>query len=244
MLRTLARRFASEIALHRHNKANRRGVVSPEAQHYHVLNDVLPAPIHEGLLASIQADRALWVRSETSWRRGAAMGGHELRASASARWLDYLISGPFLEDVRQRTGMSDLEFVPEVDTNRLSLLHYRAADEGGEGDGVGWHVDGSIYLGARWAGILTLLEETTEVDAKLELAPHGKPTTLPAVTATNSLVLFQGDHVRHRVRPMLAGEERIVLSLLFSTRPRRTLNPFLRRYQSRVNLSFYGNAGP
>jgi hypothetical protein len=87
MLRTLARRFASEIALHRHNKANRRGVVSPEAQHYHVLNDILPAPIHEGLLASIQAGRASWVRSETSWRRGAAMGGHELRASASARWL-------------------------------------------------------------------------------------------------------------------------------------------------------------
>lgn len=50
--------------------------------------------------------------------------------------------------------------------------------------------------------------------------------------------------MRHRARPLVAGEERIVLSLLFSTWPVRTLNPFLRRYQSRVNLTFYGNPDP
>ena len=50
--------------------------------------------------------------------------------------------------MQSRTGISDLQFVPEVDTNRISLLDYSK-----EGDGIDWHIDGTIYLGDRWAGI-------------------------------------------------------------------------------------------
>ena len=135
-----------------------------------------------------------------------------------------------------RTGILDLQFVPEADTNRLSLLDYS-----NEGDGIDWHIDGTIYLGDRWAGILTIVEDINESDAKLELKPHGQPKTFPVSKMINTLVLFQGDQVPHRVRPILKNEERIVVSLLFSPSPKRTNNPILRLYQAWVNYIFYGN---
>ena len=234
MLQTLRKRLRAEIALHRHNRRNRRGMVDADAQAFHVLHDVLPEPVFQRLQGAV-AD-AQWVRSATSWRDGEAVGGHELAASPLAPALAYLDSAAFIAAVRARCGLSALEFVPRADTNRLSLLRYA------EDDGIDWHVDGSIYLGPRWAGILTLIERTGDDTAKLELNPHGRLATLPAKTAANSLVLFRGDHVQHRVRPMAPGEERVVLSLLFSTWPVRTMNPWLLRYQSRVNRTFYGNA--
>ena len=153
--------------------------------------------------------------------------------------MDYLLSDDFLEKVRRATGVDDLQYVPVADTNRLSLLLFE-----GVGDGIDWHVDGSIYLGQRWAGILVLVEETSETVAKLELAPCEEPVTLPKEGIENSLILFRGDHVRHRVRPMLEDERRVAVSLLFSNWPQRTMNPFLLRYQSRVNSVFYNNPAP
>ena len=138
--------------------------------------------------------------------------------------------------MQSKTGIANLQFVPEVDTNRLSLLYYKD-----EGDGIDWHVDGTIYLGDRWAGILTIVEDIKESEAKLELKPNGKPATFPVKKMENTLVLFQGDQVQHRARPMLMDEQRIVVSLLFSTNPTRTRNPILRLYQAWVNYIFYGN---
>ena len=135
-----------------------------------------------------------------------------------------------------RTGILDLQFVPEADTNRLSLLDYS-----NEGDGIDWHIDGTIYLGDRWAGILTIIEDIKGLDSKLELNPHGQKKTFPVSKMINTLVLFQGDQVPHRVRPILKNEERIVVSLLFSPSSKRSNNPILRLYQAWVNYIFYGN---
>lgn len=244
MIDKISKRVSAEYALYRHNKHNKKGVVSAEAQDFHVLENILPQDVYQGMLASLASHEAPWVRSETSWRKGAAIGGHELRSSPMAEWLTFLESDDFLAEVRQRTGLEKLDWVPMVDTNRLSLLLYQGDQDSSEGDGIDWHVDGSIYLGDRWAGILTLVETSSEDSAKLELKPHGQVRTLAKSRVTNSLVLFRGDHVEHRVRPMLCGDKRIVLSLLFSTWPVRTLNPALRRYQSRVNQTFYGNPAP
>ena len=238
MIESLLRRIAAEVRLHRHNRLNRKGVVSESAQNYFVLHDILPKNIHEGLCSTVQTLNDSWVSKSTAWRSGSAIGGHELKDSVCAPWLEYLTSSDFLEDVRTRTGLANLDLVPEQDMNRMSLLSYSGA-EGTRGDGADWHMDGSIYLGDRWAGILVLEEETSEVDAKLELKPHGNRVVLPAAEMKNTLILFQGDHVEHRVRPMLPGEERVVISLLFSTWPVMTLNPLLRRYQARVNREFY-----
>ena len=102
-------------------------------------------------------------------------------------------------------------------------------------------MDCNIYPGNRWAGILTLVEATLDEVSKLELQPNGQITKIPKAQLENSLIFFQGDHVLHLVRALAPEERRVVISLLFSDWPVRTRNPLLRRYQSRVNLAFYGS---
>ena len=241
MMKSLLKTLAAEWSLHKHNKLNRQGIFDKHAQQFHVVPEVLPSNTFNNALEDLSRLKDKWVRSSTHWRRGCAIGGHELRAICCGEWLEYLLSNEFLIKVRNATGLYSLQYVPIEDTNRLSLLLYEGINGG---DGIDWHVDGSIYLGQRWAGILVLVEDTEEDSAKLELQPNRVTTTLPKSDIVNSLVLFRGDHIKHRVRPMLEGEERIVLSLLFSEWPQLTRNPFLRRYRSRVNKSFYNNPNP
>ena len=238
MIQKLGKFLKAEWRLHRHNKLNKRGVVDPCAQDSYLLTNVFPNSTFEELLSELAELKSSWVRGENNWRRGFAIGGHELNELCTGEWLDYLNSSDFKSRVREAIGLPNLEYVSVKDTNRISLLLYQGLNGG---DGIDWHVDGSIYLGERWAGILTLVEQTSEDSAKLELEKDNRVKTFLKKDMVNTLVLFRGDHIKHRVRPMLDGDERIVISMLFSDWPRMTLNPFLRLYQSRVNKAFYNN---
>ena len=228
--------ISKEFALIKRNIRSRRGHFRADKQHYFVLHDILPEKDFQHIRKLLLNNKTLFLRNDSSVRQGSSMGGHELRKSPLSKIADIIDSSEFLEKVQSKTGIANLQFVPEVDTNRLSLLYYKD-----EGDGIDWHVDGTIYMGDRWAGILTIVEDIKESEAKLELKPNGKPATFPVEKMENTLVLFQGDQVQHRARPMLMDEQRIVVSLLFSTNPTRTRNPILRLYQAWVNYIFYGN---
>ncbi len=228
--------ISKEFALIKRNIRSRRGHFRADKQHNFVLHDILPEKDFQHIRELVLENKTLFLRNDSSVRQGSSMGGHELRKSPLSKIPDIIDNPKFLQKVQSKTGIANLQFVPEVDTNRLSLLYYKD-----EGDGIDWHVDGTIYLGDRWAGILTIVEDIKESEAKLELKPNGKPATFPVENMENTLVLFQGDQVQHRARPMLMDEERIVISLLFSTNPTRTRNPILRLYQAWVNYIFYGN---
>ena len=228
--------ISKEFALIKRNIRSRRGHFRADKQHYFVLHDILPEKDFQHIRELLLNNKTLFLRNDSSVRQGSSMGGHELRKSPLSKIADIIDNPKFLQKVQSKTGIANLQFVPEVDTNRLSLLYYKD-----EGDGIDWHVDGTIYLGDRWAGILTIVEDIKESEAKLELKPNGKPATFPVDKMENTLVLFQGDQVLHRARPMLMDEQRIVVSLLFSTNPTRTRNPILRLYQAWVNYIFYGN---
>ena len=228
--------ISKEYALIKRNIRSRRGHFRSDKQHYFVLHDILPEKDFQHIRELLLKNKTLFLRNDSSVRQGSSMGGHELRKSPLSKIADIIDNPKFLQKVYSKTGIANLQFVPEVDTNRLSLLYYKD-----EGDGIDWHVDGTIYLGDRWAGILTIVEDIKESEAKLEIKPNGKPATFPVEKMENTLVLFQGDQVQHRARPMLMDEQRIVVSLLFSTNPTRTKNPILRLYQAWVNYIFYGN---
>ena len=228
--------ISKEFALIKRNIRSRRGHFRADKQHYFVLHDILPEKDFQHIRELVLKNKTLFLRNDSSVRQGSSMGGHELRKSPLSKIPDIIDNPKFLQKVQSKTGIANLQFVPEVDTNRLSLLYYKD-----EGDGIDWHVDGTIYMGDRWAGILTIVEDIKESEAKLELKPNGKPATFPVEKMENTLVLFQGDQVQHRARPMLMDEQRIVVSLLFSTNPTRTRNPILRLYQAWVNYIFYGN---
>ena len=228
--------ISKEYALILRNIQSRRGRFRADKQHYFVLHDILPEKDFQHIRKLLLNNKTLFLRNDSSVRQGSSMGGHELRKSPLSKIADIIDNPEFLQKVQSKTGIANLQFVPEVDTNRLSLLYYKD-----EGDGIDWHVDGTIYLEDRWAGILTIVEDIRESESKLELKPNGKPATFPVGKMENSLVLFQGDQVEHRSRTMLKDEERIVVSLLFSPNPTRTKNPILRLYQAWVNYIFYGN---
>ena len=228
--------ISKEFELIKRNIRSRRGHFRADKQHYFVLHNILPEKDFQHIRELLLKNKTLFLRKNSSVRQGSSMGGHELRKSPLSKIPDIIDNPKFLQKVQSKTGIANLQFVPEVDTNRLSLLYYKD-----EGDGIDWHVDGTIYMGDRWAGILTIVEDIKESEAKLELKPNGKPATFPVEKMENTLVLFQGDQVQHRARPMLMDEQRIVVSLLFSTNPTRTRNPILRLYQAWVNYIFYGN---
>ena len=228
--------ISKEFALIKRNIRSRQGHFQSDKQQYFVLHDILPEKDFQHIRELVLKNQTLFLRNDSSVRQGRSMGGHELRKSPLSKIADIIDNPKFMQKVQSKTGIANLQFVPEVDTNRLSLLYYKD-----EGDGIDWHVDGTIYLGDRWAGILTIVEDIKESEAKLELKPNGKPATFPVEKMENTLVLFQGDQVQHRARPMLMDEQRIVVSLLFSTNPTRTRNPILRLYQAWVNYIFYGN---
>ena len=228
--------ISKEYALILRNIQSRRGRFQADKQHYFVLHDNLPEKDFQHIPKFLLNNKKLFLRNDSSVRQGSSMGGHELRKSPLSKIADIIDSSEFLEKVQSKTRIANLQFVPEADTNRLSLLYYKD-----EVDGIDWHVDGTIYLEDRWAGILTIIEDIKESESKLELKPNGKPATFPVDKMENSLVLFQGDQVQHRARPMLMDEQRMVVRLLFSTNPTRTRNLILRLYQAWVNYIFYGN---
>ena len=229
-------KILKEFALIKRNIQSRRGHFFADKQQYYVLYNILQEEKFKQIRDLLIDNKRLFLRKDSTIRKGSAIGGHELRNSQLASLVEWIDCAEFLEIVRSHTGISKLQFVPVEDTNRLSLLYYNE-----KGDGIDWHVDGTIYLGDRWAGILTIVEDIKEPEAKLELKPNGFSVTFPVEKMENTLILFQGDQVQHRARPMLLGEERIVVSLLFSTNPTRTKNPIFRLYQAWVNYIFYGN---
>ena len=126
MFQHLTRVLAAEIALHKHNKVNRRGIVSPNAQHFHIIHDILPEKVFKGLREAANQLQSSSVRENSNWRKGQAIGGHELKVSGLAPWLEHVLSAAFQHRTRKVTGIETLALVPEADTNRISLLFYDA----------------------------------------------------------------------------------------------------------------------
>ncbi|MEC8382646.1 MAG: hypothetical protein VXZ96_20130 [Myxococcota bacterium] len=230
----MLQRLTDEWSLALRNLRGRLGLRDPRAQGHVVVKNVLPAATFSKIKQILQDEKSRSVEQNSFFRRGSAFDGTDLRANCP-EVVDALVSDALLRAAREQSGLSDLSFVPDGDVNQISLLHYRTA-----GDGIGWHVDGNIYIGQRWAGILTIEERTEDLHSKLELRPNGQVLTFPVSELENTLILFQGDQVQHRVRPMADGEERLVINLLLTTDPRQSVNPFLKGYQSLVNYFFYG----
>ena len=74
MFQQLARVLAAEIALHKHNKVNRQGIVSPHAQRFFVLKNILPKGVFRGLQNAASHLKARSVREDSNWRKGQALG--------------------------------------------------------------------------------------------------------------------------------------------------------------------------
>ena len=232
--------MSQEFSVIKRMVTNRFRTTSVPGAQVRVIENFLPEEEFERLKAVAREEKDNLYRKNSGMRSGAAMSSQDLRAGACAQLAESLINDRTLERAQEALDISDLQFIGQEDTNQLSLLYY-----GEPGDGIDWHFDGNIYLGDRWAGIFTLQEDTLDEFSKLELKEgDGSIHQFPTKLMPNSLALFQGDKMIHRVRGMNEGEERMVVNLLFSTNPEPSKNPLLQLYQSTVNYFFYGKAKP
>jgi hypothetical protein len=130
---------------------------------------------------------------------------------------------------------ADLVPTPINDQSSCSLLVYQRM-----GDHIGWHYDHDFYRGRHFTVLLTLVNERRgqlgTSSARLEANIAGEVRVVP--TPSDTLVIFEGARVRHRVTRLGEDERRILLSMTFCTDPRASLlQGLLRRCK---DTAYYG----
>jgi hypothetical protein len=112
-----------------------------------------------------------------------------------------------------------VEPTPINDQSSLSLLFYTRP-----GDHIGWHYDHNFYKGRHFTVLLALdnkgRAEGGLSHAMLKARAGGRELAL--ATAPNTMVVFEGAAVRHKVTPILDGERRLMLSMTYCTDPGAT----------------------
>jgi hypothetical protein len=196
--------------------------------------DFLPA----GVFARLRADILGLDSAERAYmpvmRRGATAAYETLIAEAPSV-VAYYHSADLMCFIARVVGHAAVEPTPIHDQSSLSILHYdRPLDH------IGWHHDHNFYRGRHFTALLTIVNEGSGPaglsHATLTARLDGKAVAIP--TEPNSLVLFEGARVRHKVMPLRDGERRVVLSMTCCTDPRaRPWQGIARRIK---DTAFYG----
>jgi len=124
---------------------------------------------------------------------------------------------------------------PINDQSSCSLLFYDKPK-----DHIGWHYDYNFYNGRHFTVLLPVVNEhRTEKrlsSANLVIRRNGRESTLP--TPPNTLILFEGARVYHKVTPLAANETRIIISMTYCTEPKSSvLKGSLRRVK---DMAYFG----
>jgi 2-oxoglutarate-Fe(II)-dependent oxygenase superfamily protein len=98
----------------------------------------------------------------------------------------------------------------------LSVLFYEKP-----GDHIGWHFDHNFYRGRHFTILITIANVGRAADGSshAELKAQIAGQEIAVRTRPNTLVVFEGARVRHKVTPVDAGEQRLVLSMTYCTDP-------------------------
>jgi hypothetical protein len=169
--------------------------------------DFLPAGVFARLRADIIGLEAQERAHMPIMRRGATAAYETLIAEVPGV-VAYYHSPDLMKFISRVVGAA-VEPTPINDQNSLSILHYDQPL-----DHIGWHYDHNFYRGRHFTALLTFVNEGSDKGGL-------KPVAIP--TEPNSLVLFEGALVRHKVTPLQAGERRVVLSMTCCTDPRARL---------------------
>ncbi len=124
---------------------------------------------------------------------------------------------------------------PLHDQSSCSLLFYDRPR-----DHIGWHHDYNFYNGRHFTVLLPLinrhLEENRLSSAQLVIRQDNQEVTIP--TPPNTLILFEGARVFHKVTRLAENELRVILSMTFCTRPQASLlKGTLRRFK---DIAYFG----
>lgn len=130
---------------------------------------------------------------------------------------------------------ADVQPTPINDQSSLSLLFYDKP-----GDHIGWHYDHNFYRGRHFTVLLPIINEGSAENglSHAMLMADIRGDEISIRTPPNTLVLFEGARVNHKVRPIIAGERRMVISMTFCTDARANmLQGAIRRIK---DVAFFG----
>ena len=124
---------------------------------------------------------------------------------------------------------------PIHDQSSCSLLFYDRPR-----DHIGWHYDYNFYNGRHFTVLLPLVNRHLEEDrlssAQLVIRQEGREVMIP--TPPNTLIVFEGATVFHKVTRLAENELRVILSMTFCTRPQTSLlKGMLRRFK---DIAYFG----
>lgn len=124
---------------------------------------------------------------------------------------------------------------PIHDQSSCSLLFYDRPR-----DHIGWHYDYNFYSGRHFTVLLPLVNRHLEEDrlssAQLVIRQDDREVTIP--TPPNTLIVFEGARVFHKVTRLAENELRIMLSMTFCTQPQTSeLKGALRRFK---DVAYFG----
>lgn len=183
-------------------------------QHLAVIPDILPP----SRLAALRQEAEAMVAPERNFipthKKGGTVAYETLIERAPAIVALYH-ARDFHRLISRIVGLY-VEPTPIHDQSSLSILFYDRP-----GDHIGWHFDHNFYRGRHYTVLLPLINEGGDRNglshARLIAKLDGHTTEIG--TPPNTLVVFEGARVHHKVSPILAGERRLVLSMTYSTDP-------------------------
>jgi hypothetical protein len=182
---------------------------------------IVPQFLPPQALAALKAEAESLIAPERSYipthKKGGTIAYETLIENAPAIVSCYH-SRKLMELVSRIVGVRVMP-TPINDQSSLSLLFYDRP-----GDHIGWHYDHNFYRGRHFT-VLLALDNRGEAEGGLSHAVLKARTgghELEIATPPNTMVVFEGAAVRHKVTPILNGERRLMLSMTYCTNPGAT----------------------
>jgi hypothetical protein len=182
------------------------------ADRFAVVPDLLPAPT----FAALRAEAERLVAPERSFvpthKKGGTVAYETLIASAPAIVSFYHCVG--FRDFISRLVGAHVAPTPINDQSSLSVLFYDKP-----GDHIGWHYDHNFYRGRHFTVLIMITNVGRATDGLSHAALKARiaEQEIAVRAPPNTVVVFEGARVRHKVTPVHASEQRLVLSMTYCT---------------------------
>jgi hypothetical protein len=182
------------------------------ADRFAVVPDMLPART----FAALKAEAERLVAPERSFvpthKKGGTVAYETLIASAPAI-VSFYQCARFQDFISRLVGVR-VAPTPINDQSSLSVLFYDKP-----GDHIGWHHDHNFYRGRHFTVLImiTNVGRATDGLSHAELKARIAEQEIAVRAPPNTVVVFEGARVRHKVTPVHASEQRLVLSMTYCT---------------------------
>ncbi len=168
-------------------------------------------------------------------RNASSLSHHQMINSEYEDIIEIFRDVRSLNLIRKETGMN-LQMIPRTDPNQLSIIFYED-----KGDGITWHKDSDLYEGNRWTCIYTILNDGNnngKSHGTFKYMVNDKEYSID--TEPNSVVIFKGSKINHKIDGINKNEKRIVISFVLCDVCAMKQNLVNYFYNKIINFSFYG----